>query len=166
MLRSSTSSRRAYVPRRVIGATDERALLRQLQAPGFQPGRDALVEGARVSAGRGTVHVARDEPERVDLRVDLAKSGLVVLNDSLRDGWSVRVDGTRRAAPVRVNSVVRGVTVPAGRHTVTWVYRVPGLRLSLLVAALALLAAGAWLMVLRGYTRPVDLRRDQSRAGS
>jgi hypothetical protein len=149
VLRSSTTSGRAYVPRRVIGVSGEQSLLRELQAPGFHPGRDVLVDGARTTAGRGTVRVARDEPERVDLNVNMAKGGLVVLNDSLRDGWSVRVDGVQGAVPLQVNSVVRGVTVPAGRHTVTWAYRVPGLRLSALVVALALLAAGAWLVALR-----------------
>ena len=137
----------------MIGVTGEGALLRELQAPGFHPGRDVLVDGARATAGRGTVRVARDEPERVDLRADMVKGGLVVLNDSLRDGWSVRVDGVQGAVPLQVNSVVRGVTVPAGRHTVTWTYRVPGLRLSFLIVGLALLAAGAWLVVLRRVSR-------------
>jgi hypothetical protein len=153
VLRSSTTSGRAYVPRRVIGVAGEGALLRELQAPGFRPGRDVLVDGARTTAGRGTVRVTRDEPARVDLKVDMAKGGLVVLNDSLRDGWSVRVDGGQGAVPLQVNSVVRGVTVPAGRHTVTWTYRVPGLRLSFLIVGLALLAAGAWLVVLRRISR-------------
>jgi uncharacterized membrane protein YfhO len=76
----------------------------------------------------------------------------VVLNDSLRDGWSVHVDGAEAKA-IRVNSVVRGVTVPAGAHTVSWTYRVPGLRLSLLVFVLALLAAGGWFLAVRPPTK-------------
>jgi uncharacterized membrane protein YfhO len=82
----------------------------------------------------------------VDLRTEMFEPGLVVLNDSLRDGWSVHVDGAE-AKPVRVNSVVRGVTVPAGTHTVSWTYRVPGLRLALVVFLVALLAAGAWFLL-------------------
>jgi hypothetical protein len=155
VLQSSTASPSAYVPRRVTPAPSEAALLRRLQAPGFRPGREALVEGARPPAGSGTVRLVRDDPEHVDLRADMSRRGLVVLNDSLRDGWSVHVDGAE-AKPIRVNSVVRGVTVPAGAHTVSWTYRVPGLLLSLVVFVLALLAAAAWFVAIRS---PMKARR-------
>jgi hypothetical protein len=62
----------------------------------------------------------------------------VVLNDQLADGWSVTVDG-EAARPLRVDSVMRGVSVPAGAHTVSWRYRAPGLRAGLVLSALGLL---------------------------
>ena len=61
----------------------------------------------------------------------LDRSGLVVLNDSLTDGWSVKVDG-RKATPVRVNSVMRGVVAGPGRHTIVWSYTTPGLTTTLM----------------------------------
>lgn len=148
VLRSSGSSGRAYVPERAAAVGSEQAGLARIQASGFEPGRDAVVEGGRARAGVGSVRVAEDAPERVALRADLSRGGLVVLNDSLRDGWSVAVDG-RDARPRRVNSVVRGVVVPSGRHTVTWSYRVPGLRAGLILFGLGLVAAGGWAFALR-----------------
>ncbi len=62
---------------------------------------------------------------------------MVVLADQLLDGWSVRVDG-RPARPLRVNTVLRGVVVGPGRHTIVWSYRVPGLRAGAAMSAIAL----------------------------
>ena len=144
VLELSRAGSRAYVPARVLAVPGERAGLRALHSPRFRPGRDAVVEGGAAAAGRGTVRLTQDSPERVRLRARMRRGGLVVLGDSLRDGWSVRVDG-RAARPRRVNSVVRGVVVPAGAHDVVWTYRVPGLRLGLAVFGLGLLllVAGA-----------------------
>ena len=107
-------------------------------APSFVPAADAVVEGAAPSGAHGTVRFVRDDPEREDLRAELDRPGLVVLNDQLADGWSVTVDG-RSAQPLRVDSVMRGVSVPAGAHTVSWRYRAPGLSVGLVLSAVGLL---------------------------
>jgi hypothetical protein len=136
---------RAFVPARIIGAPDAGASLRELQGPGFRAGRDAVVEtsGSLPPAARGRVSLAAESQRRVELRTYLSRGGLVVLNDRLKDGWSVTVDG-RAAKPIRVNSVVRGAAVPAGSHVVVWSYRAPGLLaggIVSLVTALALILA-------------------------
>ncbi len=42
-----------------------------------------------------------------------------------------------RLSRCRVNGVMRGVLVGAGSHEVVWSYRVPGLRIGLLVSGIA-----------------------------
>jgi uncharacterized membrane protein YfhO len=79
----------------------------------------------------------------VELRAQMTRTGLVVLNDRLKDGWSVQVDG-HDAQALRVNAVMRGVVVPAGTHNVRWSYRVPGLRLGAVLSLLGLLVLAAW----------------------
>ena len=86
--------------------------------------------------------------DRVALRAELDRGGLVVLNDRLKDGWSVTVDG-KRAKPLRVNSVVRGVNVPAGTHRVVWSYAAPGLLPGALISLVAALAQTGAAVVLR-----------------
>jgi uncharacterized membrane protein YfhO len=68
----------------------------------------------------------------------------VVLDDVWAKGWSAQVDG--RPVPIlRVDDVMRGVEVPAGKHTVSWRYEVPGLRAGGALSAVALLIiVGGW----------------------
>lgn len=105
---------------------------------------------AGLAGARGTATVTRDEGARVVLRATLQRPGLVVLGDTFTHGWSVAVDG-RPARALHVNDTMRGVAVPAGRHTVTWSYRVPGLRAGAAIGLLALaaLAAGGTVLLLR-----------------
>lgn len=175
--RNAHAAPRALVPRRVTQAADadhalrlvligarsgpasglDRRRRRGVQAvklSGFDPRRQAIVEGVwpRVRTGAGSVRVVGDQNSEVELRVDLQRGGLVVLNDVLKEGWSVDVDG-RPAQPLRVNTVFRGVEVPAGAHSVRWRYRVPGLHLGMAITALGMAVAvawGGWLALHRG----------------
>jgi hypothetical protein len=61
------------------------------------------------------------EPGRVVLKVEPASDALLVLSDLYYPGWRAEVDG--RPAPIlRANYLMRAVAVPAGRHTVGFLY--------------------------------------------
>jgi uncharacterized membrane protein YfhO len=102
----------------------------------------------------GTAAVTAETNARVELRATLDRRGLVVLDDALFEGWRVEVDG-RPAPVVRVDSVLRGVVVPAGTHRVVWSYTVPGIRLGAAVSLLALLALVAGAVSLRLRARRI-----------
>lgn len=146
---------RVMLPSRIEAATDEAAARGLLMSDDFDAPRTVVVErderaAARLAgapAARGEVRVVSDENARVTLRATLDRPGLVVLNDSLTDGWTVTVDG-QEAEPVRVNSVMRGVTVKSGDHEVVWSYAVPGLKLGALVSLAALMAIAGTALVL------------------
>lgn len=143
---------RAMVAPRVTLTGGEQDTLQTIGDRAFSPRDEAIVERsepgaaalASTSGAGGRVAVADETTTSVTLDATLRRPGLVVLNDALAPGWSVRVDG-EEADAVRVNDVMRGVAVGAGRHEVEWRYRVPGLRLgaALSALALALLAAAA-----------------------
>jgi len=133
---------RAFIPASVTQVAGETAALDAIFAPSFVPARDAVVEGSSPEGTTGTVDFVRDDPEHVELRADLDSSGMVVLNDQLDEGWRVEVDG-RAAEPLRVDSVMRGVAVPAGTHTVSWSYSAPGLRVGLALSVVGLLLIAA-----------------------
>ncbi len=87
-----------------------------------------------------------DRPARLELEVSLERPAVLVVSDTWSEGWSTTVDGA--AAPLlRVNGLVRGVSLPAGAHRVVMEYSPPGLALgaalSALSAAIALLLASA-----------------------
>jgi hypothetical protein len=156
--RNATAAPRASVPTSVVRARDADAAYAALLAPGFDPRRDAVVEGAYAKPGQGVVALTREGDATVELRATMRTAGLVVLNESLERGWRVDVDG-RPADPVRVDAVLRGVIVPAGVHRVRWRYRVPGLAAGSAVSALGLVAATTWI----GALAVMALRRRGAR---
>lgn len=149
---------RSYVPASVVSVESEEAGLAQLAAPDFLPRRDALIEGRAISAGRGRAAVVRDDGDAVDVRVNLTRGGLVVLADSLDDGWRAESAG-RELEVVRVNGVLRGVELPAGEHIVRWRYRAPGLIPGSAISLAAVVVIAIWAFVLMR-------RRRHSRAAS
>lgn len=71
-----------------------------------------------------TVAITRYEPQRVAIRADLRRPGLVVLADVTDPGWVLTIDG--KPAPIwRTNRMMRGAFVPAGHHALVYEYR-PG----------------------------------------
>ncbi|HKG38287.1 MAG TPA: YfhO family protein [Conexibacter sp.] len=140
---------RAFVPATVRVTSDERATGAAIVEPRFDVRTEVAVEGdqggiAALREVTGSATIVAERNARVQLRATLDRRGLVVLNDSLMPGWSVRVDD-REVTPIHVNSVMRGVLVPPGSHAIVWSYEVPGLRLGALLSAvtLALLVAAA-----------------------
>jgi hypothetical protein len=133
---------RALIPRSIRHVSGESQALDAMYAPDFVPRDEVVVEGGDPPVATGRVAIIHDGNARVDLRAELERGGLVVLNDQIDDGWSVKVDG-REARKLRVNSVMRGVDVPAGTHVVSWSYRVPGLRAGAALSVLGILAIAA-----------------------
>ncbi|MFL5816062.1 MAG: YfhO family protein [Conexibacter sp.] len=149
--RNRRAAPRAFVPAEVIVVPDAAAARAALVRSDFDASRTVVVErdqrGTEALAGaKGTVEVVADRNARVTLRATLARRSVVVLADQMLDGWSVRVDG-RPASPIRVNTVLRGVAVESGTHTIEWSYRVPGLRAGAALSALALAVLTAMSLV-------------------
>ncbi|MBV8763082.1 MAG: hypothetical protein JO257_37695 [Deltaproteobacteria bacterium] len=99
----------------------------------------------------------------IDVTCASPEPGYAVVSSSATDGWSVTVDD--RAQPWLVADVIRrAVAVPAGTHHIVWTYRVPGLLLGLVLAALGI--AGLIALSLTGggdpdpAPRPASVRAD------
>jgi hypothetical protein len=158
---------RAFVPARTRVTPNWRATGEAIVEARFDPGEEVAVErdqpgaeGLAVAAPtHGSATIVRERNASVTLSARLDRRGLVVLNDQLLDGWSVRVDG-HAATPLHVNGVMRGVIVPPGRHEIVWDYAVPGLRLGALVSAatLALLAVAGIVSRTRARSRDREPR--------
>ena len=134
---------RAWLVHRVVARAGA-AALRAVDADGFDPAHTAIVEDAPPSAAAGTgaandgVPIAAIDATRMTLAVRCATGCYVVTSDAYDAGWSADVDGARtRIYPT--DYALRGVFVPAGRHTLTFSYVPAGLRLGAAIAGLALL---------------------------
>jgi hypothetical protein len=152
ILANREAAPRALVAPSVHLVTAETDVVDAISAPGFDPRREVVVErdqpgAAALSGSSGSVHVASAQTASVSLAASLTRPGLVMLDDVLAPGWTVKVDG-HRAQALRVDDVMRGVAVPAGTHRIEWSYSVPGLKLGAAISGLALIALLGWSGVL------------------
>ena len=72
--------------------------------------------------GEGSLQWSLDEPDEVELQVDVDADALLILRDTYHRGWQALVDG-RTVPMLRADYLFRAVTVPAGVHTVRFEYR-------------------------------------------
>jgi hypothetical protein len=99
------------------------------------------------------VELGNRDQTRVEVGVDSAADGLLVLADPWYPQWRVTVDG-RPAALLRVDHAFRGVRVPAGTHRVVFSYEDRALQVGLVVTAVSVLGlTGLWLWRRRGQVR-------------
>jgi hypothetical protein len=143
----------------LVGSVERRPLADILRAvsgkSSFAPDSTALVEdscrvcsAARTPGPAGTVTTSRwhTQDVRVDLHAD--RAAMLVVSQAWFPGWQASVDG--HAAPVvRVDGVVQGVPVPAGRHRVALRYQAPGVRAGAAVSALSVVLLAGWALVAR-----------------
>jgi hypothetical protein len=108
----------------------------------WDPLRTALVEvepsnPLATSAQDGRAEITTYEPNRVELQTHSSGNSILVLSENDYPGWRVYIDG-QSAAVLRVNYALRGVLIPTGEHSISFVYRpwsvMGGLLLSLLTA--------------------------------
>jgi len=121
---------KAYLALRLRSASTDVDAFEEIVSADFEPGRDAVVatrpadwhDAPVDSNDAGHVALLRNHPEYLELEVEAPRQALLVLNDSYFPGWHARLDGTA-VQVLRVNALVRGVLVPAGRHHVDFSYR-------------------------------------------
>jgi hypothetical protein len=170
IVENTRAAPRALVPTDAIVTPNERASRRVIGERRFdprtmvvvergQPGVSALADASRhLPHTRGSIAIVRERNSSVSLSARLHRRGLVMLDDSLLEGWRVRIDG-HGAPALRVDGVMRGVIVPAGRHEIVWTYAVPGLRLGALLSLLTLVGLAGTGGVLVARARPAARRR-------
>jgi hypothetical protein len=117
---------RAYLVPRVLNAGESSDGVAIMSRPEFDPRREAVVHSASPvtlppDPLTGTAQLAAYEPDRVSVRYRASREALLVLADNYYPGWTASIDG--RTAPIlRANHTMRAVVVPAGEHTVTFIY--------------------------------------------
>ena len=117
--------------------------------PGLEPAAATGAKPAWAPAGR--TRVVEYEAERVIVDTTARTDSLLVLTDNFFPGWQAEVDG--RATDVhRVEFLLRGVSVPPGRHRVEFRYEPLSWRVGWIISVATL--AGLLLAVLtRGSSR-------------
>jgi Bacterial membrane protein YfhO len=132
---------RVRLVRQAESVVDQRAALAAIERPDFDPARTVVLEAASLDlngtdgAARATVRLAR--PEYIEVATQSASAGYLVLNDTYYPGWVATVDG--QPAPIyRANGLVRAVPVPAGSHTVEFVYSPTSVKIGAAISGVTL----------------------------
>ncbi len=153
---------RAFVVHSARAISDDVETLRILRDPAFDPRAEVLLaategalpeahnQDAAASATNATLESA-DQVDllvydtcRVVLKVRTAVDGYLVLTDSWYPGWRVLVDG-KNSPILRADLIFRAVYLPAGEHTVEFIYNPRSFTIGLGISAAALLLlAGVW----------------------
>jgi hypothetical protein len=114
----------------------------------WEPERVALVESplnfkldARDDAA--SAEVTSHEPNRVMVKAKSAAPAILVLSENHYPGWRAYVDG-RAVETLRVNYNLRGVTLPAGNHTVEFIYRPKAVFIGAAISVLTLIMLLLW----------------------
>jgi uncharacterized membrane protein YfhO len=88
------------------------------------------------------------------------QTGILVLADAHYPGWNVSVDGSQQEV-LEVNSVYRGVFLPAGTHTVSFQFRPAPLYWGLGLAAFGVLLATLLIIYVRRKSSPAASPQSQ-----
>jgi len=136
--RNARAVPRFTVVHQVRRVRDGDAALEAIQAPGFDPRREAIVETSVVfPTGSGdeeetSVTLVLFQPNAVELAVKTPSAGFLVFNDAYHPGWRAWINGVESRVH-RANYVFKGVVVPAGRHKVEFRFSPPGFKAGLLI---------------------------------
>jgi len=125
----------------VIASPD--AMLKRMADPGWNPRESVLLNAPAAALPTGgdqfgdpnlpdNVEVDTYTPTRIEIEVDSAKGGYVLINDQFDPDWKTQVNG-RDAELLRADFLMRAVRVPPGDALITMRYvahyRVAGLEL-------------------------------------
>ncbi len=139
---------RAFVARSAEVVNDKAARLARLKRPDFDPAALVLLESEeplapQAAPGAGNARVVVDEPEHVELELDVTSAGWLVLADRFAPGWNAWVDG--KPTPVLVaDHTFRAVHVGVGAKRVVFRYEPASWRQGWIAFALGALLCGAW----------------------
>jgi len=121
--------------RPTVIVTAGEVLVRGQRASVAVPAGDVLLGGPREIV---EVTPVKWRPDGVRFALTASGPRLFVLLDAFADGWRASLDGSELPI-LRVNSVGRGVIVPAGAHTLEMRFQPLALRLSPWISWLSLL---------------------------
>ncbi len=154
VLENTDAMPRAWVVHDVVQA-DPDATAAMLESADFDPattvilaqGSEPVATSPLPEGATDTATITNYEDDTINLTVNTASDGMLVLSETFEQGWHATVDG-EKVPVVEAYGVARAIAIPAGEHTVTltydpWSLRI-GFYLSLIGAAISLVVIGAF----------------------
>ena len=98
-----------------VAMSDDPVLIAEARTKGIA---DA---GSAGPANSEEAKISRYDHTSIEISVNIARAGVLVLNDAWHPNWTVQVDGVARHLGV-VNEAFRGIVLESGQHTVNMQY--------------------------------------------
>jgi hypothetical protein len=135
-------------------STNAQATLARLADPNFDPHQTVLLseaikspESTNSAGAVGTTEIVRYTPKKIELQTDAPSASILLLNDQFDPAWKATVDG-QPAKVLRANFIMRGVELPAGKHSVVFKYEPRSITLAMSAVATTLgVGLSLWLLV-------------------
>jgi hypothetical protein len=157
---------RAWLVGRVVRATEEEALhalhtSRLADGGAFDPAQVALVEtpldfpAQALDGNNASARVTRLSDEGMEVETESGAPAFLITSDVFYPGWQATVDDAP-AEIFQTNYALRGVVVPAGRHTVRFTFKPLSLHQGASISVASLLVLWAAVFWLRRQAAPED----------
>jgi Bacterial membrane protein YfhO len=157
--RNATPLPRAFMVHRAVVAAGHEDAWARLHEASFDPAGSAILEGGQPlelqAVVSDTVSIVRYQPDALEIDVEAAADGYLVLSDPYYPGWRAELDGVA-ATILRADYAFRAVAVPAGRHRVVMSFRPGSWSAGLIISGitvLVVLGLGVWSLVHRARRR-------------
>ena len=114
---------RVYFISEVLWVDNKEQAIQNMFDPLFDPETTAIAEGAAKGERdfknlvNGTVNITSYLPGKIVLETNTAKESFLIISESYRSDWNVRIDGVLSKL-VRINYNFMGLLVSGGAHTV------------------------------------------------
>ncbi len=139
---------RAFVVYQAEVAGADEALTR-LRSADFDPSTAIILEDQEALAaveGEGasrlvsdSVRIVEYDPQRVVIKAELERAGFLFLSDTCYPGWRAHVDGERQRIYC-ADYLFRAVPLPAGRHTIEFIFAPLSFKIGLGLSFVTLIA--------------------------
>ncbi|MDE3089134.1 MAG: YfhO family protein [Chloroflexota bacterium] len=151
----------SYLPRAFMvhaaEIVDDAHALARVQAQEFAPNQMIVLSDAPPSAelvsdlpagSHDQVDITQRDSQRVDVRVNAASDGYLLLTDSWYPGWEATLDGA--SAPIyRADYIFRAVRVPLGEHRIIFEYHPLSFILGAWISGISLVLLSGWAVCMR-----------------
>ena len=139
--RNPTVLPRAWMVYQTEVITAEQQQLQRLIDPAFDPAAQAFTDQPLPTTDTPneelTNPIVTYNPNQVQIDLQTATPGLLVLADAYDDGWQATLNG-QPTLLYRTNYALRGVWVPAGEHSITMSYRPVALMWGIVISLITL----------------------------
>ncbi len=138
----------------VVETTDEKTFNR-LYDKDFNPRQTIILEKkpgiVPTGTSSGWVKVESYIPNKIIFKTESETENLLFLSDNYYPGWKAQVDG-KPTEILRANYTFRAVVVPAGEHTIQFLYDPDSFRWGLVVSLIGTVTVGG-LFILKRYRK-------------
>ncbi|MBT5872648.1 MAG: YfhO family protein [Candidatus Latescibacteria bacterium] len=126
LYRNDAALPRAFMVDSLVVIKEKDLIFKTLKGPEFRPSRYVILE-EKLDVNLGPVEgasvvISNYAPQRIDLNVDTPGTGILVLSEIYYPaGWKATIDGDPTTI-LKSNYALRSVIVPAGQHSVSFVF--------------------------------------------